>query len=123
MRLFAIFDVLWDVSKMSTVYQQHKRLALGIVVTTLGLGGVYFVRRFGGSKLKQFSVYGVEARREGVVVVSSFKACEIAAENLQRLVVLCRVDQLLDVGFTVILLAMLNEFRLISVDLYSPMYT
>jgi hypothetical protein len=88
-RLFAIFDVLWDVSKMSTIYQQHKRLTSGIVVTTLGLGVVYFVRKFGGSKLKQFSVHGVQARREGVAVVSSFKECEVAAENLQRLVVLC----------------------------------
>jgi len=78
----------------------------------MGLGVVYFVRKFGGSKLKQFSVYGVHARREGVVV-SSFKECEIAAGNLQRLVVLCWVDQLLDVGFTVILLALLHEFRVI----------
>jgi hypothetical protein len=87
-RLFAIFAVLWDVSKMSTVYQPHKRLASGIVVATLGLGLVYFVRKFGGSILKKFSVYGVRAGREGVAVVSSFKECEIAAENLQRLVVL-----------------------------------
>jgi hypothetical protein len=71
---------------MSTIYQQHKRLTSGIVVATLGLGVVYFVRKFGGSKLKQFSVH---ARREGVAVVSSFKECKIAAENLQRLVVRC----------------------------------
>jgi hypothetical protein len=88
-RLFAIFAVLWDVSKMSTIYQPPKRLASGIVVATLGLGVVFFVRRFWGSKLKQLSVYGVRARREGVAVVSSFKKCEIAAENLQRLVVFC----------------------------------
>jgi len=73
---------------MITIHQQHKRLASGIVVASMGLGVVYFVRKFGGSKLKQFSVYGVHARREGVVV-SSFKECEIAAGNLQRLVVLC----------------------------------
>jgi len=103
---------------MSTTYQQHKRLASGIVVATLGLGAVYFVRKFGGGTLKQFSVFGVHARREEVTVVSSFKECEIAASNLQRLVVLCRVDQLLDVGFTVILFALLNEFRVNSVDLY-----
>ena len=83
-RLFTIFDILWGFGKMSTVYQQHKRLASGIVVATLGWGVVYFVRKFGGSKLKQFSVYGVHSRREGVAVVSSFKKCEIAAENLQR---------------------------------------
>jgi hypothetical protein len=74
---------------MITVYQQHKRLASGIVVATLGLGIVYFVRKFAGSKLKHFSVYGVRARREGIAVVSSFKECEIVADNLQRLVVLC----------------------------------
>jgi hypothetical protein len=74
---------------MSITYQQHKRLASGIVLATVGLGVVYFVRKFGGGKLKQLSVYGVHARREEVAVVSSFKECEIAATNLQRLVVLC----------------------------------
>lgn len=77
-------------------------------MATLGLGVMYFVRKFGGNKLKLFSVYGVRARREGVAVVSSFKKCEIAAENLRKLVVLYLLAQLLDVGFTVILLALFN---------------
>lgn len=69
---------------MSTIYQEHKHLAAGIFGATLGLAVVYFVRKCGGSKLKQFGAYGVRVGREGVAVVSSFKECEIAVENLRR---------------------------------------
>jgi hypothetical protein len=88
-QILAIFTLLWDVNKMSTINQQHKRLAAGIVGATLGLGVAYFVRKWWGSKLKQFRGYGLHVRREGVSVVSSFKECEIAAETLQRLAFLC----------------------------------
>ena len=89
-RQLAIFALLWDVIKMRTIYQQHRRCVTGIVGAALGLGVVHFVRKW-GNKLRHVNAYGVRARRDRIAVVTSFEECEIAVECLKRLVVLCRL--------------------------------
>lgn len=81
---FAICVNLWDIIKMSGKYWKHKHFTTGIIGTTLGLGVVYFSRKYGGNKIKKIAGYGERALRDRVVVVNTVRECEVAAENLLR---------------------------------------
>lgn len=83
-RHFAIYVILWDVMKMSGMFRKHKLFTTGIIGATLGLGVAYFLRKYGGNKIKKITSYGVRAFRDRVVVVNSFRECEVVAENLLR---------------------------------------
>jgi hypothetical protein len=80
----AIYVILWDIIKMSGMYLKHKHFTTGIIGATLGLGAVHFLRKYGGNKIKKITGYGVRAFRDRVVVVDSFRECEVVAENLLR---------------------------------------
>jgi hypothetical protein len=81
----------WDIIKMSRIYEKHKHFATGIIWATLGLGVMYFVRKYRGHafhKQKRVNTPG-NGGLEKVVVVNSFRECEVVAQALQRLVVRC----------------------------------
>jgi hypothetical protein len=80
----AVYGTLWDIIKMSGMYQKHKHFTTGIIGATLGLGLVYFSRKYGGNKIKKITGYGVRAFPDRVVVVNSVRECEVVAENLLR---------------------------------------
>jgi hypothetical protein len=80
----AIYAIFWDMVNMNGMYRKYKHFTAGIIGATLGLGIVYFLRKYGGNKIKQISSYGVRALRNRVVVVNSFRECEVVAETLLR---------------------------------------
>lgn len=80
----AIYVILWDIIKMSGMYWKHRHFTTGIIGTTLGLGVVYFLRKYGGNKIKKVTGCGLRAFCERVVVVNSVRECEVVAENLLR---------------------------------------
>jgi hypothetical protein len=80
----AIYIILWNIIKMSGMYQKHKHFTTGIIGAALGLGVVYFSRKYVGNKIKEITGYGARAFPNKIVVANSFRECEIVAENLLR---------------------------------------
>jgi hypothetical protein len=80
----AIYTIFWNIIEMSGEYRKNKHFTTGIIGATLGLAVVYFLRKYGGNKIKQIAGYGEKVLRNRVVVVNSFRECEVAAETLLR---------------------------------------
>ncbi|PNF14767.1 hypothetical protein B7P43_G08342 [Cryptotermes secundus] len=69
---------------MSGMYWKQRHFTIGIIGTTLGLGVVYFLRKYGEYKIKKITGYGLRTFGDRVVVVNSARECEVVAENLLR---------------------------------------
>jgi hypothetical protein len=84
-----MYDILFlcyflDTIKMSEVYQKNRHFTAGIIGATVGLGVVFLLRKYGGNKIKQFLGYGARELNDRVVVVNSFRECEVVGEKLIR---------------------------------------